>query len=153
MIESSKEFILDILKQYGKNIATEVQNKAEETTGTELNEMADFIPSFIVACEKKNMLERKIGFVCRSPKGRVVKLIQNYDSTIYTQEPEELLAQWRFVWSKNPKHARAFIALSTSPYDMGDCCIGSDDVIYRSKINFNIYDPVVSPQFWEVVTE
>lgn len=153
MIKSSKEFILGILKQYGKNIATEVQNKAEEITGTELNEMADFIPSFVVACEKKNMLERKIGFVCRSPKGRVVKLIQNYDSTIYTQEPEELLAQWRFVWSKNPKHARVFIALSTSPYDMDDCCIGSDDVIYRSKINFNIYDPVVSPQFWEVVTE
>ena len=43
------------------------------------------------------MLERKAGFVCRSTAGRVVRLLQPYDSTIYnTQEPEELEAQWGF---------------------------------------------------------
>ena len=121
---NDKDFVLSVMKKYGKQIAEELQSKSEEMTGEELYDEFGFIPNYLDACKKQNMLERKIGFVCRSPKGRVVKLIQNYDSTIYTQEPEELLAQWRFVWSKNPKHARAFIALSTSPYDMGYCCIG-----------------------------
>ena len=41
------------------------------------------IPSFAAAVARKNMLERKVGFVCRSTAGRVVKLLQNYDSTVH----------------------------------------------------------------------
>lgn len=149
----NKEQFLELVKKMGKLSAEAIQNKADALTGTELYTEADFIPTFSMALGKMNMLERPIGFVCRSPQGRVVKLLQPYDSTVFTQEPEELPAQWGFKWSTNPKHALPFIALSTSPYDMSDCCIGSDDVIYRSKININTYDPVVSPQFWEVVTD
>lgn len=95
-------------------------------SGTEINESRDFIPDFKAAKANKNMLERKAGekdgFVCRSSAGRVVRLIQPYDSETYTQEPEELEAQWRFVWSKNPLHALPFVSLTTSPYATGDCC-------------------------------
>ena len=145
---------LETIKKLAKVYAESVQAKSSEMSGTELNEEKGFIPSFKSAVAKKNMLERKAGqtdgFVCKSSAGRVVRLIQNYDSAIYTAEPEELPAQWRFVWSKKPEHALPFVAISTSTYDTGDCCT-ENGLIYRSKINGNVYAPSAYPQGWEVV--
>ena len=148
----SAEVVYETLKRYGKMIAEQIQEKAESMTGTELNEEATFIPDFAAAVVKKNMLERPIGFVCKSAAGHVVKLIQPYDSTIYTGEPEELPAQWGFVWSKDPEHALPFVALSTSPFNMGECCT-DDGVVYRSTIDGNTWKPSDYPQGWEAVTE
>ena len=147
---TSKDFVLSTMKKYGKATAEALQIKSEYMTGTELYEEYGFIPSFYSACAKQNMLERPIGFVCRSPQGRVVKLLQTYDSTVYTAEPEELPAQWGFKWSTNPKHALPFVAISTSPYMKGDCCT-EDDVVYRSTMDNNVYKPTDYPQGWEVV--
>ncbi len=152
MSNTAKEFVLNTLKLAGKQQAELVQSKSSEMTGTELNAEKDYIPDFKSVVEKKNMLDRKIGFVCKSSAGRVVKLLQNYDSTIYTGEPEELPAQWGFVWSKDPAKALPFIALSTSPYAKGDCCT-EDGVAYRSLIENNVYAPSAYPQGWEQVTE
>ena len=149
---TNKAFVLETMKKYGKTAAQALQEKAESMTGTELYDEYGFIPSFYAACAKKNMLERKAGFVCRSPKGRVVKLLQPYDSTVFTAEPEELPAQWGFKWSQNPKHALPFVAISTSPYMKGDCCT-EDDVVYRSLIDNNVWKPSDYPQGWEAVTE
>ena len=77
----------------GRANALALQAKAPEMTGTELYAADSDIPSFKAAVANKNMLERKTGFACRSSAGRVVRLVQPYDSTIYTQEPEELPAQ------------------------------------------------------------
>lgn len=152
---NDKEFVLKTLKQAGKQAAEALQQKAPDMTGTELYAEEEFIPSFKSAVAKKNMLERKAGqkdgFVCKSSAGRVVRLIQNYDSTIYTQEPEELSAQWGFVWSKDPKKALPFIALATSPYDTGDCCTETG-IVYRSTMDGNVHAPSAYPQGWEVVT-
>lgn len=56
--------------------------------GTELYAKEGYIPDFKEAVKNKNMLQRKAGqndgFVCRSSAGRVVRLIQNYDSDVYT---------------------------------------------------------------------
>ena len=148
---NDKEFVLKTLKQAGKQAAESLQTKAPDMTGTELYAEEEFIPLFKSAVAKKNMLERKDGFVCKSSAGRVVRLIQSYDSAIYTQEPEELPAQWGFVWSKDPKKALPFIALSTSPYNTGDCCTETG-IVYRSLIENNVHAPSVYPQGWEVVT-
>ena len=151
---NNKEFVLDTLKRAGKQAAEALQMKAPDMTGTELYAEEEFIPSFKAAVAKKNMLERKAGqkdgFVCKSSAGRVVRLIQNYDSTVFTQEPEDLPAQWRFVWSKDPKKALPFIALSTSPYDKGDCCL-DNGFVYRSLKDTNTQSPSAWPQGWEVV--
>ena len=149
---TSKGFVLETMRRYGKMAAEALQEKADKMTGTELYEEFGYIPSFYAAIAKKNMLERPVGFVCRSPQGRVVRLIQPYDSTIFTQEPEELTAQYGFAWSKNPKHALPFVAISTSPYGTGDCCIDGGEV-YRSKIDNNTWSPSEYPQGWEKVAE
>ena len=149
---TSRDFVLSTMKEYGKKVAQEIQEAAAEMTGTELYTKKVFIPDFTVACAKKNMLERSIGFVCRSSAGRLVKLVQNYDSTIFTQEPEELPAQWGFYWSQDPSEALPFVAISTSPYMTGDCCT-ENDIVYRSVMDNNTWAPSAYAQGWEVVTE
>ena len=148
--------MIETIKHMAKLAAQAVQANAENMTGTELNAEDKYIPEFKAAVAKKNMLERKAGqkdgFVCKSSAGRVVRLIQNYDSSIYTQEPEELPAQFGFVWSKDPKKALPFIALSTSPYNTGDCCTETG-IVYRSLIENNVHAPSAYPQGWEKVTE
>lgn len=138
----------------GRRQALALQERAPAMTGTELNAEEDKIPSFQAAVKQKNMLDRKAGqtdgFVCKSTAGRVVWLIQNYDSDIYTQEPEELPAQWGFVWSDDPAKAKPFIAMSTSPYMAGNCCT-ENGITYRSTIDNNVWAPSTYPAGWEVV--
>ena len=142
--------MMEIIKHMAKLAAQAVQTNAETMTGTELNAEEKFLPDFQTAKARMNMLERPVGFVCKSSAGRVVKLLQVYDSDIYPAEPEELPAQWGFVWSDDPEKAKPFIALSTSPYAKGNCCT-EDGVTYRSIIDNNVWKPSDYPAGWENV--
>ena len=148
--------MIETIKHMAKLAAQAVQANAENMTGTELNAEDKYIPEFKAAVAKKNMLERKAGdkdgFVCISSAGRVVRLLQNYDSSIYMQEPEELPAQFGFVWSKDPAKALPFISMATSPYNTGDCCTETG-IVYRSTMDSNVHAPSAYPQGWEKVTE
>jgi hypothetical protein len=139
-----------IMFEEGRRQALSLQERSVDMTGTELNAEDNVIPEFTAAKETMNMLERKIGFVCKSSAGRVVKLLQPYDSDIFTEEPEELGAQWGFVWSDDPAKAKPFIAMATSPYMTGNCCVENEDV-YRSTIDNNTWAPSAYPQGWEKV--
>lgn len=149
---TNKEIVLEAMRTYGKAAAMDLQERAPAMTGTEINAEDYLIPGFQEACKKMNMLHRKAGqtdgFVCRSSAGRVVRLIQNYDSTVFTQEPEELAAQWRFVWSKDPAKALPFISLATSPYATGDCCTHEGHV-WRSGQDVNTWAPGTTGVKWE----
>ena len=147
---TSKEYVLETMKRSGKLAAQAVQTRSVDMTGTELNTETAYIPDFTAACKKMNMLKRPVGFVCKSSAGRVVKLLQVYDSSIYTAEPEELPAQWGFVWSDDPAHAKPFVAISTSPYMKGNCCTEGDNT-FRSLIDNNVHAPSAYPQGWEQV--
>lgn len=136
----NKEQMLAAVAAAGLKDATTLQHNASSMTGTELNAASDRIPAFAAAVAKTNMLNRTAGFVCISSAGRVVKLLQPYDSTVYTQEPEELPAQWGFQWSTDPKKALPFIALSTSPYGKDDCCTHNGHV-WRSGQSNNVWAP------------
>ena len=138
-----------IMYDEGRRQALALQEKAPEMTGTELNDAGDRIPRFAAAVQKENMLKRPIGFVCKSSAGRVVRLLQHYDSTVFTQEPEELPAQWGFVWSDDPAHALPFAAISTSPYMTGNCC-EDEGKVWRSLIDNNVWKPSEYPAGWEV---
>ena len=149
---TSKEYVLDTLRRAGRSAAENIQAQASGMTGTELYAAEDYIPDFQAAKAQKNMLDRPAGqengFVCRSTAGRVVRLIQVYDSETYPQEPEELPAQWGFVWSTDPAKALPFVSISTSPYNTGDCCTENGHV-WRSKIDTNTWAPSSYAQGWE----
>lgn len=138
-----------IMYEEGRRQALDLQDRSEGMTGTELYAEDTCIPDFFAAKAKQNMLDRPVGFVCKSSAGRVVRLLQVYDSDIYTQEPEELPAQWGFVWSHDPAKALPFFALSTSPYMQGDCCT-ENGITYRSTIDNNVWAPSAYEDGWEV---
>lgn len=139
-----------ILYEEGRRDALALQERSSGLTGTELNAEDDKIPAFREAVKVMNMLNRPVGFVCRSSAGRVVKLLQPYDSSIYTNEPEELPAQFGFVWSQDPAKARPFVALSTSPYNTGDCC-SEEGQVFRSAMDGNVWAPSAYPAGWVAV--
>lgn len=152
---TSRERVLKREYDRGRMAAMEVQERSPNMTGTELNAVDDRIPWFKEAVKRMNMLDRHAGmtdgFVCKSSAGRVVRLIQNYNSDVFTGEPEELPAQYGFVWSNDPAKAKPFIALSTSPYMKGNCCTENSN-IYRSKMDYNTHAPSAYPLGWEIVT-
>jgi hypothetical protein len=137
----------------GRRDALDLQERSPSLSGTELNAADDRIPRFSEAVKHKNMLDRTAGqedgFVCLSSAGRVVRLIQNYDSDVFTGEPEDLPAQYRVVWSQDPAKAKPFLASSTSYYNKGDCCLNAAGEPRRSTIDVNTFDPDANPQFWE----
>lgn len=133
----NKAFVLDTMRRFGESAARDLQARAPEMTGTEIYGESGFLPAFNAA---KQYLNYKAGYVCRSAAGRAVKLLQPYDSTIYTQQPEELPAQWGFYWSQNPADALPFVALATSPYNTGDCCTYEGHV-WRSGQDGNVWAP------------
>lgn len=139
-----------ILYEEGRRDALALQERSSGLTGTELNAEDDKIPDFREAVKVMNMLNRPVGFVCRSSAGRVVRLLQTYDSSIYTNEPEELPAQFGFVWSQDPAKARPFVALSTSPYNTGDCC-SEEGQVFRSAMDGNVWAPSAYPAGWVAV--
>lgn len=136
----SNELYLDAMREKGRADAADLQTRSSSMDGTALYTEQDKIPDFQAAKAAKNMLERSIGFVCRSTAGRVVAMLQPYDSETYPQEPEELPAQWRFKWSTNPKDALPFVELATSPYNTGDCCTYEGHV-WRSGQDNNTWAP------------
>ena len=144
---TDKDFVLQTMQQAGLS-----QAKAPDMTGTELYAQEDYIPDFQAAKAAKNMLERSPGFFCRSTAGRVVRLLQVYDSTVYTQEPEDLPAQWGFVWSTDPAKALPFIELATSPYNTGECCTYEGHV-WRSGQDGNVWAPGTANVKWEDLGE
>ena len=147
-MSNDKAFVLQTMRDTGLAQAQRIQAGAPDMTGTELYAEEQYIPDFQAAVALHNMLERKAGFVCRSTAGRLVRLLQPYDSTIYTQEPEELEAQWGFYWSTDPAKALPFVALATSTYGEGDCCTEGGHV-YRSTMKNNVWAPSEYPQGWE----
>ncbi|MBS6166722.1 hypothetical protein [Evtepia gabavorous] len=150
----SNQIYFDAMKAKGLVDAADLQERSSSLDGTALYAEEDKIPDFAEAVKVRNMLERKAGqkdgFVCRSTAGRVVRLLQVYDREIYLQEPEELPAQWGFVWSTDPDKALPFLSLSASPYAKGDCCTAGGKT-WRSKIDTNTWSPGTNLEFWEEV--
>lgn len=138
----------DAMRAKGLDDAAKLQQESAGMAGIELYAEEDKIPDFAAACGIMNMLQRPVGFVCRSTAGHVVKLLQVYDSATYPAEPEELPAQWGFVWSTDPAKAREFVAIATSPYMTDDCCI-DNGVVYRFTMDNNVWRPSEYPQGWQ----
>lgn len=144
-MDQDMQFVLKLFRQYGKQIAEEFELKASNMIDDELHASSIFFPDFN---PEKQYLNYQAGFICISPSGNVVKLLQPYNSTIYTQMPEDLPAQWGVIWTKKPQYAKQFVESSTSPYMEGDCCTYNGHV-YKSGMNNNVWAPGTVGIPWE----
>lgn len=141
---TDQELVLSVLRSYGKQQAQTLQKEAPDLTSDEIVDRSDFVPDFNAS---RQYLNFKPGYICKSELGNVVRLIQPYDSLIYPQQPEELVAQWGFYWSTDPTKAKPFLSSATSPYDEEDCCL-FEDHIWRSTMANNTYSPADYPTGW-----
>lgn len=146
---NDKDFVLATMRKSGKAAAQALQAAAPSMTGTEINAQDMYLPDFNQKRQYKNY---QAGYVCKSPAGRAVKLLQPYDSEVYPAPPEELPAQWGFYWSTDPAKALPFISLSTSPYNKGDCCTHAGHV-WRSGMDGNVWAPGTTGAQWEDLGE
>lgn len=152
------QLYIDAMHAKGVADAKDLQTRSASMDGTALYAEENKIPEFAAAVKTKNMLQRKAGqadgFVCRNSLGQVCRLIQAYDSDIYTQEPGsiELAAHWRFVWSTDPKKAKPFLEeaglRSTNFYNKDECCT-FNGYVWQSLIATNTYTPVEYPRGWK----
>lgn len=145
MTNQEIELMNKVWAYIGRLIAEDLESRAPDMTANEIVDSAVLLPEFNPA---RQYLNFEPGYVCRSSMGNAVKLIQPYDSTIYTDEPEYLTAQWGFYWSTDPKQAKPFVKSSTSPYQVDDCCTFEDHV-WRSKIPSNVWSPSENSSGWE----
>lgn len=147
------------MRDKGLADAADLQARSPEMDGTALYAEESKIPDFTAAVKVKNMLDRKAGqengFVCRATSGRVCRLIQNYDSNTYPQEPDsaELASQWRVVYSTDPLKAKPFLqdgtVLAVSYYNKGECCTDAGHVWRSTYDGANVWAPSEAPQYWE----
>lgn len=151
MIDMQRNFTNAILAKQVEQLTRDFEEKAPEMTADEIYN-APIWPDFDPTIHQ--YLDKPVGYVCQSPLGNMVKLIQPYDSTIYSQAPEDLPAQWGFYWAKEPKNARPFLSVSTSPYMKDEVCAFLDEEtnvwnVWKSTIDNNVWSPADYPQGWE----
>lgn len=153
------ELYTEAMKEKGLADAADLQQRSAEMDGTQLYAEEEKIPDFKAAVKVKNMNERPYGqtggFVCRATSGRVCRLIQSYNSDTYPQEPDsaELAAQWRVVYSTDPKKAKPFLqdstVLAVSYYNKGECCTDAGHVWRSTFDGANVWAPSEAPEHWE----
>lgn len=149
---TDKEFVIEAIRLYGKAVSQSIQDNSSKMSNTDLVDEESFLPDFDNTSQYNDSFRypagTKNGYVCRTAAGNVVRLLQNYDSITYPQQPEELEAQWGFAWSTDPKKAKPFLKKATSPYNENECCIENGHV-YRSTHSSNVWSPSEYHSYWE----
>lgn len=146
----NKTFVLEKMKEIGLQAATKLQEQAPDLSGTQIIDRETDIPDFD---PKRQYLNWPVGSVVRDDD-QVWQLLQPYDSTIYTDRPKNLRAQWGLCHTKNPKRAKPYVeAQGTSGAYMKDECCVQNDVVYISTIDNNVWPPDQYPAGWKKYEE
>ena len=146
-MESSKEYVLDKMKEVGLRAAEKLQSQASEMDGTQLIDREGDIPDFDP--DNYQYLNWGIGSAVRS-EDQVWKLIQPYDSIVYKDPPSQMRAQWGLMHTKNPDKAKPYVEpLGQSGMYMKDECCTYNGATYISTIDNNVWNPEAYPAGWE----
>lgn len=146
----SKTFVLEKMKAIGLQAATALQEQALDLTGTQIIDREADIPEFDPAVQYLNWTAKAVV----RDNDQVWQLLQPYDSTVYTDRPENLRAQWSLCHTKNPKKAKPYVEPqgTSGMYMKDECCVQNDD-IYVSTIDNNVWPPDQYPAGWKEYTE
>ena len=146
----SKTFVLEKMKAIGLQAATALQEQALDLTGTQIIDREADIPEFDPAVQYLNWTAKAVV----RDNDQVWQLLQPYDSTVYTDRPENLRAQWGLCHTKNPKKTKPYVEpQGTSGVYMKDECCVQNDVIYVSTIDNNVWPPDQYPAGWKKYEE
>ena len=148
---TSKDFVLSIMREQGRQNALDLRNRAADMTGTEIIAEESKIPNFD---NSKDYTGWPIGAPCICD-GQVYGLLQPYNAAHYPDtSPAYLPALWRVVHTTDPNKAKAFVK-PTSTSDMylkGECMKYTDGLEYRA-LRDTVYSPEEYAADWEAVSD
>ena len=101
----NKTFVLEHMRAIGLQAATTLQQQAPKLTETQIIDRETDIPEFDPAVQYLNWTAKSVV----RDNNQVWSLLQPYDSTVYTDHPENLRAQWGLCHTKNPKKAKPYV--------------------------------------------
>lgn len=147
----NKNESLTKMKEKGAYDALELRNEAAEgkVTDTEIIDRETAVPYFDANKDYTNCpVNTPV-----SDEGQVWLLLQPYNAANYDGRPSTLRALWGLAHTKNPEKAKPFVEpLGTSGMYMKDeCVLWTDNKVYKSLIDNNVYTPEAYPAGWEVV--
>lgn len=147
----NKTEILIKMEEKGQYDAQVLQTKSSKgtVTQTEIIDQEIAVPAFD---PKKDYTSWPVN----SPvydEGQVWLLIQPYNAANYEGRPSTLRALWGLAHTKNPDKAKPFVEpLGTSGMYMKDeCVLWTDNCVYKSKNDNNVYTPGAYPDGWTKV--
>jgi hypothetical protein len=154
----SKTIVLNAMKSQGRADALDLRARAANMTSTEIIAEEEKIPLFD---PNKDYSSWAIG----SPVAEIINneryiftLITPHNASHYPgNTPSNTRALWSLRHTQDPAKARPYIApLGTSGmYMIGDVCTDPNmenlTVVYRSKVDNNVYAPSEYMDNWEIV--
>ena len=152
---TSKEFVAEALRDIGKQKALNLRAKvvANEVDDTSLIEQEELVPNW-KAIDYSNF---EIGTPVRDPSdgtGQVYKLWQKHDAAGHDDwNPAAAVSLWDIAHTKNPAKAKPYVAPqgTRGMYMKDEVMIWTDEKVYKSTIDNNVYTPEVRGSYWSVV--
>lgn len=146
-----KSTLLQKMFEKGFEDASRLQEKAakKEITETEIIANETMIPIYDVM---KDYTAWPVG----SPvvdENQVWLLLQPHNASHYNSKPADLRALWGLAHTKIASQAKAYVAPygTSGLYMLDECCVWTDEKVYRSLIDNNAYTPADYPAGWEEV--
>lgn len=152
---TSKEFVAEALRDIGKQKALNLRAKvvANEVDDTSLIEQEELVPNW-KAIDYSNF---EIGTPVRDPSdgtGQVYKLLQKHDATGHDDwNPAAAVSLWDIAHTKDPAKAKPYVEPqgTRGMYMKDEVMIWTDEKVYKSTIDNNVYTPEVRGSYWSVV--
>lgn len=142
-------FFIKFLQKTVRMLGEWYQEKAPSMTNDELYENSEFIPMYN---PERDYSEKAEGYVCKDADGTIMRLTSIDSLPVAINEDSEVGNGnfWRKCWSKDPMKAKAFVTVTTSPYNEGEYCMFEGGV-YRATNNMVVDSPADDPSSWEKV--
>ena len=146
---NSQDMILDVMRQQGRADALDLRARAEGLDGTALIAEEVKAPDFDPGRDYSTW---PAGAPVRDGE-QVYKLLQPHNAAHYPGvRPADSPALWSVAHTKDPAKAKPWTPPNgTSGMYMAGECYREDGVVYRCKVDNNVYPYADYPQNWETV--
>ena len=145
---TSKDFVLSVFRENGRNDALSLRSRAAEMDGTAVIAEEHKVPIWDGSRDYS-------GWPVGAPVihgGNVFGLLQPHNASYYGGDPSTLPALWSPMHTKDPTKAKPWLAPNGTSglYQADECCLW-DGSVYRCNHGDNPYSPGDYPIWWEVV--
>ena len=150
---TDREFVLDVMRKSGLASARNLRERAVAgASGTEVIGEEEFVPNY-PPDGKRDFTAVPLGAPYKYG-GQVYKLWSQHNANGQPDwTPDKAFSLWDIYHTTDPARAKPYLPVQGARglYQVGECMIWSDGLVYRSTIDNNDRTPDIMPDWWEVV--